>query len=153
MAPTNSAYPLLHRRAAAGDRLHALADRRLTGAVPGDEQAAQRDSAWRLSDDPLLIRCHDQAFDLCGQAYPSWSGGPSGADRRWRIPLPVRLPVREDTGLVAAANGTPPGDDEPPYRDRPQIPIGQTEHDLLIRPRRPRVRGGVRERQARRLCG
>ena len=40
------------------------------------------------------------------------------------------------------------GDDERAHRRRPQVSVGQAEHDVLVRPRRPGVRRLVRDRRA-----
>src|SRR5262249_22040069 len=63
-----------------------------------------------------------------------------------RRQIPVRVPVCEDPRLVRSPEGAAPGDDGYPHQGRAHFSVRQAAYHLLLWPRRPGVRTGVRDR-------
>src|SRR5207249_2468036 len=66
-----------------------------------------------------------------------------------RRPLPVRLPVHQDEGLVRALQARASDDDGRARAGRPQVPVHPLEHHVLLRSRRPGVHRRIRRGQPR----
>src|ERR1700680_3770489 len=81
---------------------------------------------------------------------PRPGGAPDPPEARLRT-LSLRLSHVEEARLVPPSLRAAQGDDDRALHDRPPLPTGQDQYFVLLRPRRPGIRGGLRVRRARRL--
>ena len=145
----------LRRRAPAADLLAGRHARRRgpAAAQPGPEPRAdprvpRRAGPERADEvvlDAVFAAGHDQAVGVLRRVPPR------GSTRTRQVPL--RVPVRQDARLVRAARRRALADHAGAHQGRPRVPLGRPQHQLLVRPRRPGVRGRLRDRRSERLPG
>ena len=125
--------------------------RRPAAAQPGPEPRADPrvprrpgpERADEVVHDPVLVPGHDQAVRVLRRV-------PARGSTRPRQ-VPVRVSVRQDARLVRAAGRRALADHAGAHQGRPRVPVGRPQHELLVRARRPGVRGRLRDRQPGRL--
>ncbi|CAA9471595.1 MAG: Coproheme decarboxylase HemQ (no EC), partial [uncultured Solirubrobacteraceae bacterium] len=93
--------------------------------------------------DPPFLPGDDQGVGVLRRVPP---GGSTGLRQ-----VPVRLPVREDARVVRPARGPALEGDAGAHPHRQGVPEHRPQHVVLVRARRPGVRGRVRDRRAGRL--
>ena len=136
---------LLPGRDARRLRPHGAGGRARPRPHPRAARAAQPERPDALGRDRALVPGHDQGVRVLG------GGHPAGAASRLRRPLPHRLPHVEEARVVRpGARGADAGDARA-HRDRQALHRHRHQHRLLVRPRRPGVRGLLQRRRARRV--
>src|SRR3954468_18173798 len=127
--------------------------RRSPAADPGGEPRAHPrvprragpERADGLVRDALQLPGHDQAVGVQRRVAP---GGPARP-----LEVPVRLPLREDPRVVRDRPEGALADHAGAHPRGPRVPEHRPQHELLLRARRPGVRGGLRGRRAGPLPG
>ena len=106
---------------------------------PRAARRARPERAHALVRDAVLLPGDDQGVRVLRRVAPR---GPPRA-----LEVPVRLPVREDARVVPAPARRALARDAGAHQGRPRVPRDRPQHLLLVRARRPGVRGRVRDRR------
>ena len=125
--------------------------RRPDAALPGPEprahprvpRRARPERPHEVVLDPPLLPRHDQGVRVLGRVSPRGAPG--------TCQVPVRLPVREDPRVVRAGGGRALPDHAGAHPHWTRVSFRGPQHVVFVRPRRPGVRRGLRDRRARRL--
>ena len=112
---------------------------------PGHDRRAPSHPHRRLARPRGQPARDDQDERLRRQAKPGLCKRAAAAEDRPRAgEVHLRLSVREDAGLVPAERARPAGDHGRAHLRRLEVLAREAEHDLLLRDRRPGLRGRVR---------
>ena len=135
------AAAVLDGRHARRRRSHAA----VAGAEPRPHPRVPRRAGAERADevglDPPLLPRDDEGVGVLRRVAP---GGPPGARE-----VPVRLPVRQDAGVVRAGRQGALADHAGAHQARQGVSGHRPQHVVLVRPRRPGVRRRLRDRRSR----
>src|SRR5918996_689576 len=123
----------------AGDGAHARPD-------PRAARAAQPERADAFRGHPLLVSRDDEGVALLGRARQAARTAGGGG-----LEVPDRVPDVEEARLVPAARRGAHAGDAGAHRGGAAVHRHRDEHGVLVRPRRPGVRGGLRRRRPGRV--